>query len=304
MFRKNSKSEVYTFWAIFIIICSLVIVCQIAPIIELGWWSLTNKKLGSSGTFIGLSNYIRVFSSHNYYTVLLQSVIFTVASVSLKLVFGASLAFATVHLMSNSKSGIDTWLVPILLLPWAIPTAASILIWAWMLYDLGGVLNMLLRSIGLISENIAWLGNHKLATASLIVVNTWRGIGFFYSSILAARLCVPRERYYVAFLEQASNWLIFRKITLPGIFSTLLVLCLISTVNTFTDFQIVHLLTDGGPGDTTQVFSTMVFEYSFKGRASLGFAAAFAISLSLFLFIPIMVIMKYFYRNNSRMSEG
>ena len=268
----------------------LIVVFAIFPVCQLAWWSLTDKQIGSEEQIVGLSNYLRVFASRTYYVVTEQTLVYTTLSVLLKLLLGTSLALLTVKVVRDSAGRTMGGLVPVLLLPWAIPTAASMLIWSWVLYDLGGLLNSVLRFSGLISTNIAWLGSHRLATASMISVNTWRGMGFFYSSILAARLSIPDQRYFVGRIEGASSWTIFRGITLPEMLTTILVVTLISIINTYTDFQLVHILTNGGPGDSTQIFSTMIYELAFRGRSSLGYAAAFAISL-LPLLILIMVIL-------------
>lgn len=285
--------------AVLILVGALVITLGLLPIMELFFWSFTDKAIGSDGLFIGFQNYSKIFASHEYYTVLQQTLVYAVFSVSIKLVSGLALALLVATVLSSTRRAIG-WIAPILLIPWAIPTVASMLIWSWILYDLGGLLNSVLRTSGLISSNIAWLGDYKLATTSLIVVNVWRGTGFFFASILASRLSIPNQRYWIGWIERASYTRIFRSITLPAILPTLTIVTLISIINTYTDFQIVHLLTDGGPGDSTQIFSTMIYEYAFRGRSTLGYASAFAVALSPPLILTIIILIRFLATRNLR----
>jgi multiple sugar transport system permease protein len=298
-----TRSERWTSTSLFTIIGILIIVFGILPISELLFWSFTNKPIGEGGSIIGIKNYLDIFSSRDYYLVLKQTLVYTVPSVLMKLLIGSSLAMITAKLVMNSSEKILKWIIPLLLIPWVIPTAASMLIWSWILYDLGGPLNSFLKSAGIINENIPWLGGHRIATICLIIVNVWRGTGFFFAAILAARLSIPKQIYFVSWIEGASNFSIFKAITLPSMLSTFMVVSLISIINTYTDFQVVHILTDGGPGDSTQIFSTMIYEYAFRGKSSLGYASAFAISMAPCLLITIIFLLRYIGKSKSRKNE-
>jgi len=298
--KNESRAAVFFFSLIFI----FVTLFGIFPIGELILWSFTNRELNGEGNFIFLQNYFKIFSGRPFYNVLSQTLIYTLSSVFLKLLIGISLALFVSKLINHSIGKKMKWFLSIMLIPWAVPTVASMLIWSWILYDLGGILNSFLQAIGFTSNNIAWLGSHKIATVCLITVNVWRGIGFFFVSILASILSIPKQRYFVGWIEGATSFTIFKSITLPGILPTLLVITLISLVNTYTDFQIVHILTDGGPGDSTQIFSTMIYEYAFRGGATLGYAAAFAISfIPCLVFLIIMLVGILFKSKSANLNE-
>jgi multiple sugar transport system permease protein len=296
---KKEKNVAYIFLGLIFL---FVFLFSIYPFVELFIWSFTNKH-GSVGNYVGIDNYKKIFASEDYYNVIIQTLIFSFSSVFFKLIIGCSLALLSAQKYEYKNNLKLRVLISMYIIPWAIPTVASMFIWSFIYFDQGGVINYMLKGFGIISNNIAWLGERKIATFSLVTVNIWRGVGFFYASILAARILIPIEYYYIGFIEYVSNWTIFWKITFPNIKKIIFISVLISFINTFTDFQIVHILTDGGPANSTQVFSTMIYEYAFKGRGNLGYAAAFEFSmLPLLLFISIL-LMIFAFRNKKALYE-
>jgi ABC-type sugar transport system permease subunit len=277
---------------VFGILVLLVAAFAIVPVCELIWWSFTDKGIGCrTGQFVWLRNYAVFFSKTISWNVFRQTMIYTCCSIGLKLTVGFALALLLARWMQSSPKRFSPFVVGMFLLPWAVPTSASMFIWAWIFYDSGGILNALLRAGGIITKNISWLGTHGPATACLIIVNTWRGIGFFVATLLAARLDIPSKLYRIAELEGASNWTIFSRVTLPAMRLPMMIVVAISVISTYTDFQVVHILTDGGPGDSTQIFSTMVYDFAFRGRATLGYASAFAIMLSTVMMAAVVILL-------------
>lgn len=287
-----TKHEFSAALLVFAILGLLVIAFAIIPVLDLLWWSFTDKSIGNKvGHFIWFHNYAAVFTSNLSWNVFRQTVIYTGCSIGLKLTIGFALALLLAQWIQSSPKRSPPFIVGLLLLPWALPTAASMFIWSWIFYDSGGILNAALLGCGIINKNISWLGMHTFATVCLIIVNTWRGIGFFLAALLAARLDLPPKLYRIAELEAASSWAIFSKVTFPMMKLPILVVVAISMISTYTDFQVVHILTDGGPGDSTQIFSTMVYDLAFKGKNTLGYTSAFAIMLSTIMMATVIILL-------------
>jgi multiple sugar transport system permease protein len=173
-----------------------------------------------------------------------------------------------------------------LLLPWIVPTAISSLAWL-MLFD--GVLSPIswqLRDWGLIQSNINFLGSANNARASLCLANIWRGIPFFAVSILAGLQAVPSELHEAAALDGASAWERFKSVTLPVIRNIVLISTLFSIIWTFADFQLIYVLTKGGPANTTHVFGT----YAYQSMGVGDIAQAASVSLYMFPLLAVFAI--------------
>uniref|UniRef100_A0A831X2G3 Sugar ABC transporter permease n=1 Tax=Thermorudis peleae TaxID=1382356 RepID=A0A831X2G3_9BACT len=160
----------------------------------------------------------------------------------------------------------------------------STLGWWWLYQPTYGVLNWVLRRLGLIGVDLPWLSDPSLAMASIVIVNTWRGLPFFAVTLLAGLVAIPREYYEAAATDGAAGWRSFRYITLPLIKPVLGIVILFSTILTLADFNTVYVLTKGGPMNMTHLFSTLAFQLGTAGgRISDGAA------VSLFLF-PVLVV--------------
>jgi multiple sugar transport system permease protein len=175
------------------------------------------------------------------------------------------------------------------LLPWVIPTALSTLAWWWMFDSLYSVVNWTGIRLGLIeAPGPNWLGVTGYAMAAVIAVNIWRGLPFFAIIVLAGLVSIPREYYEAAEVDGASSWSRFRHVTLPLLKPVLAVVILFSTIFTFADFNIVQVLTRGGPVNSTHLFATLAYQTGLVG-GNLGQGAA----ISLFLF-PMLAAVVFF----------
>ena len=201
----------------------------------------------------------------------------------LKTALGICLAL----LLNQRLVGQKIWRAAILL-PWVVPSVLSTLGWKWMFDPTYSVLNWLLVRLGLCKSGIAWLSDPMLAKLSIITVNTWRGIPFFAINILAGLKTIPKELYEAAEIDGAGVFARFWHITIPSIRSVLATVVLFSTVMTISDFNIVYVLTRGGPMDSTHLLATLAYQ---TGLAS-GFLGKGA-AISLFLF-PVLAIVVYF----------
>jgi multiple sugar transport system permease protein len=179
-----------------------------------------------------------------------------------------------------------------LLLPWIVPTSLSVLTWLWMFDSLFSVVNYVLLGAGVISKKIPWLGDPVWAMASVVIVNTWRGLPFFAISFLAGLMTIPAQLYEAAEVDGAGRVRQFWHVTLPSLQPVIAVVVLFSTIWTFADFQIVYLLTHGGPINATQIFATMAYDVALvAGR--IGEGSAIALYLFPALLGVIVLMLKY-----------
>lgn len=254
--------------------------------------SVQDKVVGKPGIFVGLKNFLTALESQIFRQTLQNSFVFTIASVTLKVVLGMGLAL----LLNRSIRG-KKFFRGAILLPWVVPTALSTLAFLWIFDATYSIINWLLLRLGLIDQGILWLGKPHLAMLSVIIVNTWRGMPFFAISILAGLVSIPQELYEAAKTDGAGPLASFWHITLPMLKPVLLVVILFSTIFTFSDFNIVYVLTRGGPVNSTHLFATYAHQTGLVS-ARIGEGAA----VSLFLF-PILVLVIFFQLRLLRREE-
>src|SRR3989449_565538 len=209
---------------------------------------LTDQYVGYAPRFVGLANYAALARDPIFHKVVWNSAVFTLASVAVKVVLGMLMALALQRALVARS-----FLRAVLLVPWVIPTVITALTWHWMFNALWGLINVTLQGVGLQREPIAWLGQPATAMAAVITANVWRGFPFFGVSLLAGMQTIPRDLYEAAAVDGASPAQRFWHITLPGLRLVLLVTTLISLIFTLNDFNIVYVLTRGGPGTATHV---------------------------------------------------
>ncbi len=253
--------------------------------------SMTKKYVGVPPVFVGLDNYVKLAADGFFRRAVANSFVFTFGSVSVKLVLGMAMA-----LVLTSRIRFRSFFTGVLLIPWVAPTVVSALNFLW-IYDYSlGVLNYLLvRVLGLLPTGVGWLSEPNTAMASVIAVNIWRGFPFFGISFLAGMKAIPAELYEAAAVDGANALDRFRFVTLPGLKNILIIVVLLSTIWTFNDFQIVYILTKGGPGGATQVLPVLTYEIAF-GAQRLGEAIAVALTMLPGLAIVIIVLARYMRR--------
>jgi multiple sugar transport system permease protein len=185
----------------------------------------------------------------------------------------------------------------ILLLPWIVPTSLSALGWLWMFDSQYSIFNRILISLGLITpaQKIIWLGTPALAMFSVQLVNIWRGIPFFGISLLAGMQAIPEDLYEAAQVDGANAWDRFWHVTIPQLMPITAVVTLFSIVQTFADFQIVYVLTRGGPMNSTHLFATLAHQQAILG-GKLGEGAAISLFLFPMLLIAVVLQLRYLQR--------
>jgi len=285
------KNEAITGYGLISPAVFLMLVLLAYPFVLAVWISLTNRVLGEPGKFIWFDNFLKLLQDTFFQQTVFNSFIYTISTVFLKLSLGLILA-----LLLNQEFRHRNLVRGALLLPWIVPTSLSVLTWLWMFDSLFSVVNYLLLGSGIISRKIPWLGDPFWAMVSVIIVNTWRGLPFFGVSILAGLMTIPRSLYEAAETDGAHGFQKFWHITLPLLQPVIAVVVLFSTIWTFADFQIVYILTHGGPLNATQIFATMAYDVALvAGRIGEGSA----ISLFLFpaLLIVIILMLRYLRRD-------
>ncbi len=249
------------------------------------YFSLSDYWVGSPGGFIGLANYREILGNDVFRQTVQNSFVFTALALSGKIVLGVWLA-----LLLSRDLRFKRLIRGAVLLPFVIPTALSTLGWWWMFDSLYSVVNWTAIRLGIISPpGPNWLGQGTYAMVAVVVVNIWRGLPFFAITTLAGLVSIPREYYEAAEVDGASSWNRFWHVTLPLLKPVLAVVILFSTIFTFGDFNIVYVLTRGGPMNTTHLFATLAYQVGLNG-GNLGQGAA--ISLFIFPLLGAVVFMQ------------
>jgi len=247
------------------------------------YFSVTDSWVGQPGAYIGLRNYWNLLHDAIFIQTLQNSFVFTFSAVLLKTVLGMALALLLFRTVRFKK-----WVRGAVLLPWVIPTALSTLGWWWMFDSLYSVFNWTLTHLGLVQVGPNWLGTPYLAKIAVITVNVWRGLPFFAITMLAGLVSIPQELYEAAKTDGAGAWARLWYITVPMLKPVLAIVILFSTIFTFSDFNIVYVLTRGGPINSTHLFATLANQIGLQS-GKIGEGAA----VSLFMF-PILVLVVYF----------
>ena len=253
---------------------------QAYPFMNALYTSLTDKTIGVEGRFIGFQNYIELARDPVFWLTVKNSFIFTIGAIAFKLLFGMIMAVV----LNQKLRFLNLWRA-LLFLPWTIPTIVSVLTFKWMYSSTGGVFNFLLLGGGLVHRPIDWLGTAAMAMFSVVLVNVWRGTPFFGISILAGLQAIPQEQYEAAEIDGANSVQRFFYITLPSVKNVILLVTIVSTIWTINDFQIIWVLTRGGPVNSTQVFSTLTYLMAFL---NLDLAKAIAVSVAS---VPILLVL-------------
>lgn len=255
---------------------AVVFLCLVI-VVPLGqaFWTSLHRIRGLRSSFVGVENYLRVLADEAFWSSLGVSVVFTASCVVAHLVLGLGLAL----LLNRIVIG-RTLLRTAFLMPWIIAPAIGATIWLWMLEPQFGVLNHFMVSLGLASEPLAWLGEPTLALVSVIVVDIWRGIPFMMLLMLAGLQTIPKEQYEAARIDGATSVQLFRYITLPNLAYLILVGTTLDIINTIRHFDIIAVMTGGGPVSATEVLPVLLYNTAFRANR-LGEAATIGILLLL-----------------------
>jgi multiple sugar transport system permease protein len=255
--------------------------------------SLQNRPVAQPGTFVGFANFIKIAHDPVFWQVVRNTFIYTGVATVLKMVGGLGLALAM-----NQQFKLKNLIRALLLLPFIVPTVLSTVAFMWMLDPAFSVVNRVLMMFGMPKPGPSWLGNPILAMVSIILINTWRGLPFYGITLLAGLQTVPTELYEAATIDGAGGWQRFRYVTLPILQPIILIVTLFSVIFTFADFQLVYVLTHGGPQNATALFATYAFDIG-MGGGQLGLGAAVALAMLPALALLIVAITLYLRKKDA-----
>ena len=246
------------------------------------WLGFTDTKVGRAGVWVGLDNYQFLWGDEVTRLALFNTLFYTFVASIFKFALGLWLA-----LLLNRNLPFKSFFRAIVLLPFIVPTALSAIAF-WWLYDAQfSIISWVLTKMGIIHQYIDFLGNPWLARFSTIAANIWRGVPFVAICLLAGLQTISPSLYEAAALDGATPWQRFRFVTLPLLTPIIAVVMTFSVLFTFTDFQLIYVLTRGGPLNSTHLMATLSFQRAISG-GSLGEGAALATAMIPFLLAAIL----------------
>jgi multiple sugar transport system permease protein len=249
--------------------------------------SMTDKMVGFADfNFVWFENFQLLLRDQIFHRTVANTLIYSFVTVPFKLFLGLGLA-----LVLNQKFHFSRFIRAGLLLPWIVPTAISSLAWLMLFDSVLSPISWVLKDWGIIQQNINFFGDRWNAIGAICVANIWRGLPFFAISILAGLQAVSPELHEAAALDGANAFQRFVSVTLPTIRTIILIATLFSIIFTFSDFQLIYVLTKGGPASSTHVFGT--YAYQMMGFSALGQAAAVALSMFPFLALFAAILLRY-----------
>lgn len=269
--------------AIFMVPALLLLVLFLTYPLGLGTWlGFTDAKIGRSGEWIGFENFRFLWSDEVTRLALFNTIFYTVVASVFK--FGLGLWLA---LLLNQHLPWKAFFRAIVLLPFIVPTALSAIAFWWIYDPQFSILSWMLVKLGLIHEYIDFLGQPWHARFATIAANIWRGVPFVAITLLAGLQTISPSYYEAASLDGASGWQQFRYVTLPLLTPIIAVVMTFSVLMTFTDFQLIYVLTRGGPLNATHLMATLSFQRAIPG-GNLGEGAAIATAMVPFLLAAIL----------------
>lgn len=282
MFEKFQNSRNALGWAFMLPAATLLLLFLTYPLGLGTWLGFTDAKVGREGAWIGLDNFSYLITDSVTQLALFNTLFYTVVASIFKFVLGLYLA-----ILLNKNLPFKSFFRAVVLLPWIAPTALSAIAFWWIYDSQFSIISWTLMKLGWIDHYIDFLGDPWNARYSTIAANIWRGIPFVAISLLAGLQTISPSYYEASAIDGATPWQQFRHVTLPLLTPIIAVVMTFSVLFTFTDFQLIYVLTRGGPLNATHLMATLSFQRAISG-GSLGEGAALATLMVPFLLGAIM----------------
>jgi multiple sugar transport system permease protein len=267
----------------FMVPAALLLIGLLAYPLVLGTWlGFTDAKVGRPGVWIGFENFTYLITDSVFMLSVFNTLFYTIVASIAKFFLGLWLA-----IILNKKLPFQSFFRAVVLLPWIVPTALSAIAFWWIYDTQFSVVSWLLVKMGIIDTYIDFLGDPWLARMSTIIANVWRGIPFVAISLLAGLQTISPSYYEASSIDGATPWQQFRFITMPLLTPIIAVVMTFSVLFTFTDFQLIYVLTRGGPLNATHLMATLAFQRAIPG-GSMGEGAAIATMMVPLLLAAIM----------------
>lgn len=260
------------------------------------WLGFTDAKIGRAGQWIGLDNYAFLWGDSVTRLALFNTIFYTLVASILKFALGLYLA-----ILLNRNIRIKTFFRAVILLPYIVPTALSAIAFWWIYDSQFSIISWVLHRLGLIDTYIDFLGDPWNARVSVIGANVWRGVPFVAITLLAGLQTISPSYYEASAIDGATPWQQFRHVTLPLLTPIIAVVMTFSVLFTFTDFQLIYVITRGGPLNATHLMATLSFQRAIPGGA-LGEGAA--ISIAMVPFLLAAILFSYFGLQRRKWQQG
>ena len=284
--RKYSRLGLILIAPTLLVFCA-VIVYPLVSAIYLSVFSIFTPTL--EGTFVGLDNYRALLANGQFWNALGNTLIWTAGTLTLQILFGVGMALVlhqNIWFRSLARS--------LILFPYFISTVVAVLVWKWLFNDLYGILNHMMMGIGLIDMPMDYLGSMPNAMISVILVGAWKYFPFVVIAVLARLQTIPEPLYEAARIDGAGPIARFFDITLPQLRDVLVVIIMLRAIWDFKEFDLIFLLTGGGPVTSTQTLPLLVYKEAFALN-QMGMAAAYAVAM-----MAIMLVFMVIYIRRTR----
>ncbi|WAL58989.1 carbohydrate ABC transporter permease [Thermocoleostomius sinensis] len=268
------------------------------PIARSFWLSLFTQNLGTQlqPVFNGLGNYGRMAQDGRFWQTISNTMVFTISSLVLELILGLAIALV-LNQAFKGRGAVRT----IAILPWALPTALIAATWAWIFNDQFGVVNDLLLRLGVIDTGINWLGNPVPAMVSVVIADVWKTTSFVAILLLAGLQSISGDLYEAHAMDGATPWQSFRQITLPMLMPQILIATLFRFAQAFGIFDLIQVMTGGGPGGATETVSIYVYATVMR-YLDFGYGAALVVVT--FLILIAVVALAALFLSKLRSAAG
>jgi len=251
-------------------------------------YNLTNP---AANALVGLKNYIKLLSDAYFVSSVGRTILFSVSSAIFQIILGAAIALAL-----DQKFHLQGFMRGLIILPWALPTVVNGIMWKWIYNGDYGALNALLTQLGILKEYKVWLVDPTWAMGLVIFANVWKEAPFIAIMVLAALQGIPPELYEAGKVDGASSWQNLWQITLPLLKPVLMVCGLLEIIWGFQTFDLIYIVTNGGPYNSTELVSYRIYLQTFK-FFQFGYGSAMAYLVSLVIFIPAFFYIRSAYKN-------
>ncbi len=251
--------------------------------------------LGAPGANVGFDNYVKVFQDPIFWNAIRVTLQYVVINIGSQTIIALGLAVAMDRLTTK------TWIRIALLMPWLIPGVSAAMLYRWMLNPLIGVFNQFLALFG--HPGFLYFGSETMAMPTVALVNTWRFVGYTSLLIFAGIQMIPKSLFEAGALDGATEWTLFRRITLPLLRPVLVMVMVVSFIGSFQIFDTMVIATDGGPMNSTRAINFYIFEKAFE-QYKIGYAAAMATLLLIFLAIFSLLQMRIARASESDLSNA
>jgi multiple sugar transport system permease protein len=281
----NRQSEARTGYLLLFPALFTLTLLALCPILILFWLSTRYRVLPFGiDAFAGIYHYVVLLQAPRFWNSLGVTLYFAALSVTLELLLGLAIAL----LLSRQFRGAG-WVRALILLPWAVPTVVTAKLWDWIYHPDLGVLNYLLQHLGITTAPVNWLGTPSLAIHAAIIADVWKTTPFVVILLLAGLALVPPDLYRAAALDGASSWQTFVHVTLPLLRPILLVAALFRTIDALRAFDLLYVLTGGGPADTTETLSIYAYKILFQ---TMQFGYGSAIGVMMFAVVTMLSLLQ------------